>query len=184
MHKYPKLTLITDVDDTCLSLMPTWLSLYESESGHHLEESDILDWNIKQYVLPEFQERFMEYVEFPEVFYGSKPVEGALDGVQFLKSLNWRIVYCSANNPENVKWYWLKEHGFIEKKEDFIQALDKSLIRGDLMLDDKFAYTKSFVGTSFLLKRPWNIQYTGDSQIYRVDNWKHFIETLDGCNLI
>lgn len=55
-------------------------------------------------------------------------------------------------------------------EKNFIVAQDKSLIKGDVMIDDCLENLYSFNGTRICLAQPWN--ETNDKNIYRTDNWE------------
>ena len=165
-----------DVDDTVLDLMSTWLSLYNAEFNDNLKREQITDWNISQFVKSEAKDRMYEYIEYPDVFYGSLPIENSLQGINLLKSLGNRIVYITANNPENCKYHWLVENGFLDNKEDFICALDKSLIYCDYMIDDKYENIINSWGFGTLFNQSWNLQYEYSD---RATDWDDIIKMIE-----
>jgi 5'(3')-deoxyribonucleotidase len=170
-------TILLDCDDVCLSLVPTWLDLYNSEFDDNLTKDQILDWNIAQYVKPEARDTFYEYITDPNLFYACEPIEDALKYINLIKSKGFRVVYVTANNYENCKEFWLKSHGFLQDDKDFIHALDKSLIRGDYLLDDKIENIESFRktgGQGILFDAPWN----RNSKLPRVNSWEEFYNFL------
>ena len=171
---YP-ITIALDVDEVCLNLIDTWLSLYESEFNDHIEKQSITDWDISKFVIPEAKKRIFEYIEYPDIFYASKPVEGALEGVQILREMRFKIVFATANNPENAKFSWLMEHGFMLDKNEFMEVYDKSLIYADILLDDRFTNCMNFRNVSFLYSAPWNQRHYHPR---RVSGWNEFIQRL------
>jgi 5'-nucleotidase len=172
-----------DVDDTVLRLVGengicgTWLSLYNTEFNDNLKPEDITDWNIAQFCKPEGREVLYDYLNYPDIFMGAEPVEGALEAINYLKSLGHRIVYITVTNVENSKSNWLIEHKFMENMTDFACLYDKSLILCDWLLDDNFDNVNNFKGNSALLSRPWNLKYTPK---VRCDNWKDFLRLIEG----
>ena len=165
-----------DVDDVTLSLIPNWLSLYNSEFNDNLTPEDITDWDISKFVKPEAKQKIYQYIAEPEVFRTAKPVEGALQSVQYLKSKGFRVIYVSASNPDGSKEAWLKEHGFLEDKKDFVQAYDKGLIHCDFLVDDKCENVVDARGLGILFTRPWN-QFK--NWAFRANNWKDALDIID-----
>jgi 5'(3')-deoxyribonucleotidase len=164
-----------DIDDVCLALMDSWLSFYNKDFEDHLIENVIDDWDIRKFVKPNAQTAIYEYINEPNVFSNAKPVLGALDCVNYLKSLGHRIIYVTANNPDECKQEWLKKWGFLQDNKDFVQAYDKSLILADILLDDRYENARDFNGTGYLFTRPWNKKY---DYSFRVDNWDDFIREI------
>jgi 5'(3')-deoxyribonucleotidase len=167
--------LALDVDDVCLSLMDNWLSMYNKDYEDNLKEDIIDDWDIRKFVKPNAHTSIYEYINKPDVFLNAKPVLGALDYVNHLKSLGHRIIYVTANNPNECKQEWLKKWGFLQDNKDFVQAYDKSLILADCLLDDRYENARDFNGIGYLLTRPWNKKY---NYPYRVDSWTDFIRKI------
>ena len=42
-----------DIDDVIISLVPTWLHLYNKDYKDNLSKNDITDWQIDKFVKPE-----------------------------------------------------------------------------------------------------------------------------------
>jgi 5'(3')-deoxyribonucleotidase len=164
-----------DVDEVCLDLASSWLSLYNLEFDDNVTVDKWVDWDVSKFVKPEAVARMMEYVEYPDVFYGSKPIDGALESVKILKNHGFRIVYITANNPENCKLEWLKSHGFLENNKDFVQAYDKSLILTSVLFDDRYENCRDFKGMGILFNKPWNQKY---EYWNRVNNWEEFLRKI------
>ncbi len=165
-----------DVDDTILSLIPRWIKAYNREFGDNLKPKDITDWDIARFVLPEAKEEIFKYIEAEDIFENAKPIEGALKGINYLKSLGYRLIYISANNPFNVKQKWLKKHRFMDNDKDFIQAYDKSLISIDYLIDDKPENITNTQGIGILYSQPHNQSFEWK---YRANNWEEVINIIE-----
>lgn len=155
-----------DIDDVILDLVPTWLDAYNRDYNDSLTKDKLTDWNIASFVKPECGTKIYDYIAFSDIFYGSNPVVGALDGVNKFRSWDYRIIFVTANDPEGCKFPWLKEHGFIKDRKDFIVAYDKSLILADILIDDKYDNVISFPREAILFTQPWNEKYDYDYRSY------------------
>jgi 5'(3')-deoxyribonucleotidase len=169
------ITIALDVDEICLALMDTWLQIYNEEFSDTLEKQTITDWDIRKFVKPEAYDVILTYIDHPDIFYASKPVEGALEGIQQLREMGFKIVFATANNPEHCKYNWLYENGMMWDKSEFMEVYDKSLVYADVLLDDRFTNCMAFRNASFLYSAPWNRRFLHPN---RVDSWKEFIERL------
>jgi len=171
---------IIDADEVIINLIEPWLNIYNLEFGQNLQKEEITNWDISKFVVPEAKTEIFRYIEHPDIFYASEPVQDSLWGFECLRDMGLRPVVGTANDIEGCKWIWLKEHGFIDDPRDLIVAMDKSLIRGNFLLDDRFTNCLSFQGPSFLFSAPWNQKHF---HINRVNGWKHFIEKLRRGNV-
>ena len=64
--------------------------------------------------------------------------------------------------------------------EDIIICHDKSLIRGDVLIDDNPNNLHDFPGVSITFAKPWNQQ---DLTFFRSNNWQQIEEYIDGLNI-
>jgi 5'(3')-deoxyribonucleotidase len=165
-------TIALDIDDVCLDLMETWLWMYNHDFDDHLKREQIIDWSISNFVKPVAKIAIYQYIEKPDVFDMSEPIDGALESVEKLRSLGHRIIFVTANNPKNIKYTWLCRYGFLTDNKDFVQAYDKSLIIADYLVDDRYDNVVSFNGQGVLINQPWNQQY---DYPYRVKDIAEFI---------
>ena len=178
-----KRTVAVDCDDVILNLIESWLSSYNRKFDDNLKEESITEWKISDFVKPEAKSAIYDFVHKPRVFSKAKPVEGALEAVNYMREHNSRIIYVTANDPMNVKFGWLKDHGFIEDKDDLVVASDKSLIIADMIIDDNFDNVHYFNGLGMLFTKPWNKKYTSSdmrNNMVRINGWSHFMDIMEG----
>ena len=164
-----------DIDDVSLALVDSFLSTYNRKFKDNVKKESITDWNIDQFLKPEANGFSKECFSKPSVFKKAKPIEGALEAIEWMRSQNSRIIYVTANNPQNVKFEWLIKNGFLEDEKDFVVACDKSLILADYLIDDKFDNVNKFRGTGILFSRPWNMKYKYHK---RIKSWNYFLKII------
>jgi 5'-nucleotidase len=166
--------IFVDVDDVCALLSPVWLARYNKDYDDHLTDEDITDWNIHQFTKPECDLKIYQYLKDPGMYDEVKPREGALEGVEALREIGFRVLFATSCPVEVAgrKFYWLKEHGFIKKERDYIEIRDKSLLLGRFMIDDSYDNVNGFTGYGYLLTRPWNEKY---KWYHRIASWEEFI---------
>jgi 5'(3')-deoxyribonucleotidase len=175
--KKEQLVLFQDVDDVSAKLAPVWLGLYNKDYDDNLTENDITDWNIHNFVKPECGLHIYDYLRDPHIYDNVKPTPGALEGTNALREMGFRVLFATSCPVEVAgrKFIWLRDWGFIKKERDYIEIRDKSLLRGDFMIDDNYDNVHGFVGCGFLMEAPWNIKY---EWAYRADNWEDVINKL------
>jgi 5'(3')-deoxyribonucleotidase len=166
-----------DVDQTILDLTPSWISLYNRDFSDDLKVEDITRWKISDFVVNEAKDAIYDYIKFPEVFEMSKPIDGAIHAISYLKSLGHRIVYVTINNPDNVKNRWLKKYGFMEHSSDLVIAEDKSLINLNFLVDDKPENVQETCGVGILFSRLHNQNF---EWYPRASTWVEVIGIIEG----
>ena len=164
--------VLVDVDDVVANLVEHWLSIYNDIAKDTVVVNDITDWDIAKFVKPDWKGGIYDILRRPNLYDGVEPVDGALDGVKRLINAGYRIVYVTAPVIETAgsKYFWLRTNGFPITQDNYVEAKDKSLIRGDFMIDDGVHNIETTcAGDTLLFSKPWNRDYTGS---VRVKNWK------------
>lgn len=164
-----------DVDDVVLELVDSWLNKYNLIYNDNLNKKDIKDWNIGSYTKcgeVEFQKLLTS-----DVYDAIKPVEGALEGVYYLRKKG-RVVFVTSNFGDvgRPKMNALNRLGFDVTRKDFIEASDKSLITTHILIDDNYPNVVNAFGTGILFNQEWNkkIDYSP-----RVRDWSDIIRYAD-----
>lgn len=168
-----KLIIGVDVDDVTLELVSAWLQRYNVDYNDTLVESDIKSWDIGSYT--KIGHRMYDYLKYPSLYDGVEPVHNSLFGVSTLRNMGYRVVFVTASSPEQSgrKYRWLLEKGYVHKRSDYYEALDKSLIATDYLIDDNPDNVVSAFGQGIVFTKPWNrllINYP------RVNNWTEIID--------
>jgi len=168
-----------DIDDVCADLIPAWLQIYKLRSAHVLTREDITDWNISLFVKPEFREEIYSYIEMPLLYNMVKPVAGALDGYNYLKSAGYDIVFVTHATPgcAGRKFEWLIDNGFDVSHRDYIECQRKELIDVDILVDDNYNNCATSRGASIIYSQPWNVKYDWS---LRASDWKQVVDIIEG----
>lgn len=168
--------ILCDVDDTIADLVPVWLSVYNCDWNDHLEKEDILSWDIGNYT--KIKDAFYDYLhdENLDLYYAIEPISGSKEGVETLRKLGFRVVFVTAYDYFSRKFAWLKTHGFLDEDRNYVVAKDKTLIRGDYMIDDSFDNVESFQGCQILFDAPWNKKFYHPN---RAHDWEEALAMVE-----
>jgi len=177
MEKLKKKVIILDVDDVVLDLVSNWLRLYNRDFNDDVILEDITEWNIAKFVKPKAKFYIYDYVHRGAVFETASPIKDSIDSIHEI--LSWsdicRIVYVTAGDPLNSKEKWLKRYNILPNRKDFVSCIDKSLIRGFSILDDKYSNVTNFIGKGYLFDKPWNREFIHHN---RIIGWKDYMNRL------
>lgn len=177
-----KLTVAVDVDETVADLLPAWLEMYNDDYGDSLRVTDITGWDLTKFVKPECGNKIYTYLT-PELYNMVDPIPGALEGVEYLRKQGHRVIFVTSTPKgcEGAKLKWLVDKEFLDKKgaygdgrvyDDYIEIHDKSLIRADIMIDDRPENLFSFNGYRILYRANHNLAFSGSvKDISRADDW-------------
>ena len=108
-----------------------------------------------------------------------KPVEGALEGYNQLKSAGYDIVFVTHATPgcAGRKFEWLIDNGFDVDHRNYIECQRKELINVDILVDDKWENVRDTTGVGILFNTPWNRKYDWS---LRASNWKQVVAIIEG----
>lgn len=126
------------------------------------------------------RKRFCEVISDPTFFRSLDPIEGALDGLKAVRDAGHELVVVTTISDDvtgsyDAKLDWLKAHlPWFDVHTSFVTAKRKSLVRGDLLLDDNVKNLRKFPGVAVAMARPWNVEFDGA----RVDSWPQFVDLL------
>lgn len=165
--------ILCDVDEVCADLLTEWVRRYNIDYEDTLSVEDIDQWDVAQCVKPECGKKMFDILRDPDLYDYVKPIPGALEGVRTLRKSGCRVVFVTSCvvDTTDAKIWWLIRNGFLPNQKvprDFIAAKDKSLVRGDLLIDDG-----PHNNPTILYDQPHN---RGVSHPRRVHSWKEVVE--------
>ena len=170
--------ILVDVDNTLCDNMGEWLRIYNEAADDNVKPEDIVTWDIESYLKPEWIPYFWE-VAYPRSFQKSKPFPHARMAIVELMVAGHEIAYVTAGVCVG-KMEWLFDWEFSEGKvalapKNVIIAYDKSLIIGDILVDDGLHNVAG--RRSILFDQPWNRQ---DCSAPRAHNWRDVEDIILG----
>lgn len=146
-------TIAVDVDEVVANLHDEWLRRYNNDYNDDLTKEEIKTWFISNYTKPECGEKMLHYLHDPDLYDNITPIEGALDGINYLRSQGHRVIFASScvYGSEMPKLNWLFNKKFLKRDpkndtcKDWISIADKSLIRTDMLIDDRYTNCTGFM---------------------------------------
>lgn len=186
------LTVLADLDDVTCDLVPAWLARYNRDYADIVTREDIKSWNIPDWISSACGVKIYDYLNDPTLYDEVRPVLGSLPAIRYLRHRGHRVVFVTSSNRQQMgaKYAWLERHGYFAEvaatgfkpSEDFIVASDKSLVRGDLLIDDRPKNIETFPGSRIIYDRPWNqttVAYAANA--YRARNWSEVVQLVESC---
>lgn len=169
-------TILVDVDGVVADTHKSWLEMYNQDYDDDLKVEEVTKWALHEFVKPECGRDIYKYLENPDFYDNTPMIDGALAGVRYLREIGHRVIFVSAGFFES-KVRWLGRMGFLQEfpypndvrpstATDVILCNDKSLIRGDYLIDDRHANVLNFHSTGILFNQPWNSEILYDNRVY------------------
>jgi 5'(3')-deoxyribonucleotidase len=169
-------TIAIDLDDVLCNLSKMWIKLHNKQHNANLNIEQVLNWDIA--LVAQNGKEAYKYFQIPELYDDMPVMEGALEGVNYLRDLGCKIIFATISSPNTYgrKYKWLEDNGFQPELSEYVECRkSKSALLGDIIIDDNFKNIREFQGIGLLFDRPWNWQYNYG---LRVKNWQDIITTI------
>ena len=123
---------------------------------------------------------YEQYVHSIDFFRKAPTIPGSIEGLRYLNHKYSVLIVSSAMEFRDSlieKYEWLSEfYPFISWKQ-IVFCGEKSVVKGDIMIDDHPKNLDFFTGRKILFTQPHNI-YLTNKEYERVDNWEQIIGIL------
>jgi 5'(3')-deoxyribonucleotidase len=163
------------MDGVLADIYTQYLNFEESESG--------IRRSIESLYSKSESEVFMnieKYLHTSGFFRNAPVIAGSPDALRKLNTIYEVFVVSSATefpHSFNEKYDWLTEHfSFITWKQ-MVFCGSKSVIHGDIMIDDHFKNLDGFSGKTLLYTQPHNFGFQEKGHV-RVNSWDDILDLL------
>jgi len=169
-----------DFDDVIVEFVQEWLRCYRIDcemegKDDDVYKSDIKSWDISKYV--KSGKDIYKYISQPSIYNLVKPVDMSLWAITNLRKMGFRVVFATSCpiGLNGVKFEWLNRNRFNVKLKDYVEISDKSLLRGDMIIDDNPDNVFGFNGLGILFSQAWNENISYD---YHPVGWINTIKLI------
>lgn len=170
--------LILDMDDVLADTSAKILQVFNKLNGLHLDKEYFEDKNFYELVQSENYISFRDALYEPGFFLDLPVFDHAVEVVQTLQEKYEIFVVSAATefpNSLGEKMQWLSTHFPFITWQHIVFCGDKSIVHGDIMVDDHARNFTHFSGRKLLYHSLHNTQVQG---FERVKNWKEIYEIL------
>ena len=128
--------------------------------GREKEEATAWDF-FKEWGMPGLWKAWDRVVAQELFCYNLRILDGALEFVDELRGRGYRVIIATSPHKNAPLWpgerQIVLEKWFDAKRDDVVHVHDKSLVRADLLIDDKPENIAAFNGPGILFGQPWNV---------------------------
>ena len=167
--------LIVDMDGVLADIYAQYLELEESESGIR-RSLESLNGKLESDVFKNIE----RYLHTKGFFRNAPVIVGSDRALNLLNSQYEVFVVSSATefpHSFNEKFDWLAEHFPFLSWEQIVFCGSKSIVQGDIMIDDHFKNLDNFRGRTLLFTQPHNfgLPEKGHTRVY---SWEEILNLL------
>jgi len=171
--------ILIDMDDVMADAIARFLEWYERDFGIKILREKLHGTKLRNIVPPEHQKTVLMYPHQKGFFKDLPLIE---DSKEIIEALNnkYEVFIVSAAMEFKYSLYekfeWLDEHfPFIPWKRRVFCG-DKSIVNGDVLIDDHDFNLSVFAGRPIVFTAPHNVHYT---EYERMDKWKDAYKFFD-----
>lgn len=175
------LTILIDMDDVLEDLVGCWIAELNAQHGTSVEMEDITEWRIANFFPTLTVEELYAPLFDPQMWGKLQAIPGAAENVKRLIDDGHTVRVVTATHygtvlPKMERFLYL--YPFLKWKNVII-ASDKSMILGDVMIDDGVHNLENTSCAKILFDRPHNRSYDAEANgMVRVRTWDEIYDVI------
>lgn len=168
--------ILIDCDEVLCLLVQAWCSWLNNKHGTNVSSTDVVNWDIADFFPSLSTDEIYEPLCVDDFWRTVEPKPGAIEWVKRLVDDGYTIYICTASDYRTIKskfdWVFKRYFPFISWNQ-VIVTQDKSIIRGDIIVDDAVHNLESASLKRILMSAPHNQNYDAKSHgMTRAESWK------------
>lgn len=164
-------TICVDMDEVIADALGEHLLRYNRDFSERITRADLQGQWLWDFVPPERQQRLGDYMMSEDFFavLGVMPhAQRVLQRLQQHYEVYIATAAMEVPSSFNAKFEWLKQHFPFISPSHIVFCGNKSILRGDYLIDDNPRQLRLFRGEGILFNSPANVNVTG---FRRVHDW-------------
>jgi 5'(3')-deoxyribonucleotidase len=179
-----KFVVVVDIDDTINNLLEVWVSWLNREYHTNVVAKDIREWDLSKTFVTLTKQQIYSPLHNVLFWREIQAKPGAVEALQDFINRGMEVYLCTATHYATIVNKFTE---FIQRLFPFIGwkhiiiAYDKSMILGDVMIDDKLDnILHSRCPTRILFSAPHNEDFVTDGRLtYRARTWADVAEIVN-----
>lgn len=181
--------ILLDFDEVINTMTHHWVNTLNCVYGTSVNFDDVNEWDMHKAFPTLTEDEIYNPLHLQTFWNGVEIMPGAREGIQTLLTQGHEIYIVTSAHPDTIKWKaeWLQRELPEIPWSNVIVANNKSLIEGDILVDDGLhnLYEGSYI--KVLFDKPWNRNVDKSKLtdiIHRVHNWDEIIKLIEELNKI
>lgn len=177
------MTVLVDLDDVLEDLLPAWVNWLNTKYQLEVNPEDVTDYFVPKFFPSLKLTEVYQPLELPAFWDEVKPKEGAVEGAKTLiDNYDTYIVTTSSFYTMLAKERMLKNYFPFINMGDIIVTRNKSIIQGDVVIDDCPPNLRGDRKLRLLMDAPHNRHFNPMSakmdNVKRVRNWDEILNAI------
>ena len=178
------MVILCDMDNVISDLSTPWTQALNKRYHRNVAVEDINKWHLSNFYPGLTAEQIDEPLHNPDLWSWVKPMEGAQTYLKKLMDEGHEIYIVTAASPDSMGprfEYVIKRYFPLIDYKHLIMTSNKTMIKGDVLIDDKPANLFNGSYRKILFDWPYNrIEMPED--VIRAHNWKEVYEAINSLN--
>ena len=175
--------ILLDFDEVLNTMVSHWVDTLNCVYGTSVIFEDVIEWNMRKAFPTLTEDEIYNPLHLQTFWNNVEIMPGAKEGIQKLLSQGHEIYIVTSAHPDTIKWKaeWLQRELPEISWAQVIVANDKSLIKGDVLIDDGLHNLYRGNYKKVLFDKPWNRQVDKSKltdTIHRVHNWEEIVKLI------
>ena len=130
--------IMCDLDGILNNLVPKTLDIYNATTGSNIQMSDITKYHLTECLSEEDANNIYKLWGQKILWDSLEPLPDAQWGIETLLNTGHKVFIATATYCEQFDWKlsWMQQHFPMIDTKHIIRINDKSLLRGDVLIDD------------------------------------------------
>ena len=180
--------ILLDFDEVINQMVHHWVDTLNCVYGTSVNFENVNEWDMTKSFPNLTEDKLYNPLHLQSFWNGVKIEVGAKKGIQELLSQGHEIYIVTSAHPNTIKWKaeWLQRELPEISWPHVIVANNKSLINGDILVDDGLhnLYKGDYI--KILFDKPWNKMVDKSRMtdlIHRAYNWDDVVKLIGGFNM-
>lgn len=177
-----KLTILVDMDDTIECLTDAWIDWLNRKYDTNVRKEDVHSWDFSAAFPMLSHGEAYEPLYIDEFWNDVRPMPGAYEILQKLKLEGHDVYIVTSSAYQTIRAKMdrvLFEYFPFINWSHVIVAMNKAMVKGDVLIDDGPHNLENFDGARILMTAPHNRSYDAEAHgMYRVSNWQEIDDLL------
>jgi len=173
--------ILLDMDGVLVDWDAGFLSAWSGRSPVNRQES----YAMEKCVPPHLEEEARAVFHADGFFANLPPMPGAVAAVKRMAEMGYKVMFCTSpvltsGSCPSEKFEWIRKHFGAGWVGQIVMTSDKTVVRGDVLIDDKPRITGSAtpVWKQLMFAAPYNRSVTGVARLEAWDEWEEKLTAL------
>lgn len=181
-----KIVVLVDMDDVMCNFVESLCSWLNKEYQTNVTKQDITEWDLRKFFPTLSVDEIFDPTHTDDFWKTVAPIDGSQEFIRkLMKNDAYDVYICTSSDYRTIKhkfdWVLKRYFPYISWKQVIITK-NKSMVRGDILIDDGVHNLENTSFKKILMSTPSNQNYDAVSNgMIRVNTWEEAYVAVHEC---